>query len=178
MGIVKTEEHVLLLTSVNATQDGLELAAQIVRRYVDLNWCPKILYSTDVNECANSDANSCQYHEHCVDNQGSYTCNCPSGYNLNTDGLTCSRKQSTRAQSSTWCCVLTRAAVCTGNCHGRGTCTSPNLCDCTTAGWTGNDCTTGMYKWPSACGMTLQLLFGNDVHAVARHHIINYMSFM
>ena len=44
------------------------------------------LYFSDVNECQ-SDIDSCSHS--CYNNDGSYTCGCPVGYFLSTDGYKC-----------------------------------------------------------------------------------------
>ena len=42
--------------------------------------------STDINEC-NTSTNPCE--QHCINNYGSFSCECNTGYTLNIDGLTC-----------------------------------------------------------------------------------------
>ena len=44
-------------------------------------------YHADRNECSSASTNACQ--QVCVNNPGSYTCQCRAGYNLNADGRTC-----------------------------------------------------------------------------------------
>lgn len=46
--------------------------------------------SIDINECNSTTANGCQ--QICINNPGSYSCSCNSGFSLNSDGLTCSGK--------------------------------------------------------------------------------------
>ena len=57
--------------------------------------CPLLLPSliivvvhADVNECLNTTLNNCQ--QVCHNTVGSYTCDCMTGYTLNSNGLTCS----------------------------------------------------------------------------------------
>ena len=47
-----------------------------------------ILHVVDINECLKGDV--CE--QSCVNTNGSYYCTCYSGYELNSDGKTCSRK--------------------------------------------------------------------------------------
>ena len=42
----------------------------------------------DIDECRDG-SNQCQFDELCRDNDGSYTCRCPSGYTLEADGHRC-----------------------------------------------------------------------------------------
>ena len=44
------------------------------------------IFSKDINECITDD-NDCT--DKCINNIGSYTCDCPSGETLDSDGLTC-----------------------------------------------------------------------------------------
>ena len=47
----------------------------------------RLLYTySDINECL-SDNGGC--HHNCHDSDGSYTCSCNNGYQLNSDGRTC-----------------------------------------------------------------------------------------
>ena len=50
-------------------------------------WC-KMAHNqhSDINECS-MDENSCT--DKCINNIGSYTCDCPSGEVLSSDGVTC-----------------------------------------------------------------------------------------
>ena len=41
----------------------------------------------DIDECANRNDNDC--NQLCLNTNGSFTCNCSSGYQLNSDGRTC-----------------------------------------------------------------------------------------
>lgn len=41
----------------------------------------------DIDECSSSSTNGCQ--DICVNNLGSYTCQCRTGYSLNADGRMC-----------------------------------------------------------------------------------------
>ena len=43
-------------------------------------------YISDINEC-DLDTDNCE-HE-CENTEGSYTCTCPAGYMLHTDGASC-----------------------------------------------------------------------------------------
>lgn len=45
----------------------------------------------DVDECRDG-TNLCQFKETCRDYDGSYTCNCPSGYTRHADGFHCNGK--------------------------------------------------------------------------------------
>lgn len=43
---------------------------------------------SDINECK-TDENRCEYKPGCGNTQGSYTCNCSPGFDLNADGWSC-----------------------------------------------------------------------------------------
>ena len=49
-----------------------------------------LLY-TDVNECSTYDANQCS--QICVNTEGSYICQCSSGYRLSADERSCDGKE-------------------------------------------------------------------------------------
>ena len=44
------------------------------------------LLSSDINEC-NISTNPCE--QHCINNDGSFGCECNNGYTLDADGFTC-----------------------------------------------------------------------------------------
>ena len=46
-----------------------------------------IYYTSDVNECTDNNG-GCEHS--CVNNEGSYSCSCKSGYSLNINGKNCS----------------------------------------------------------------------------------------
>ena len=48
---------------------------------------PNVVPYVDINECSSSSTNDCQHS--CVNTPGSYTCQCNSGFRLNSDGRTC-----------------------------------------------------------------------------------------
>ena len=48
-----------------------------------------IYYTSDVNECTDNNG-GCEHS--CVNNEGSYSCSCKSGYSLNSNGKNCSGK--------------------------------------------------------------------------------------
>ena len=48
-----------------------------------------IYYISDVNECINNNG-GCEHA--CVNNEGSYSCSCKSGYSLNSNNRNCSGK--------------------------------------------------------------------------------------
>ena len=43
---------------------------------------------TDINECTNG-THACYSDDHCTNTNGSYTCSCPQGYKLGSDGHSC-----------------------------------------------------------------------------------------
>ena len=47
-----------------------------------------ICHFTDINECADDTLNDCD--QICINTNGSYVCECDSGYLLNDDLITCS----------------------------------------------------------------------------------------
>ena len=49
-----------------------------------------IFLPTDIDEC--NGTNPCAPYGNCVNTNGSFTCNCSSGYELDIDGQTCSGK--------------------------------------------------------------------------------------
>ena len=48
-----------------------------------------INYTSDVNECTDNNGD-CEHS--CVNNEGSYSCSCQSGFSLNSNGRNCSGK--------------------------------------------------------------------------------------
>ena len=42
----------------------------------------------DINECTNG-THACYSDDHCTNTNGSYTCSCPQGYKLGSDGHSC-----------------------------------------------------------------------------------------
>ena len=56
-----------------------------LRQLYVLHFC--VLLSVDINECASDAANNCQ--QVCHNSEGSYTCECNSGYELEENGYTC-----------------------------------------------------------------------------------------
>lgn len=55
------------------------------------------LFPIDVNECTDG-THECSYQ--CVNTVGSYKCTCKKGYELNSDGHTCSGKTTTNDSKS------------------------------------------------------------------------------
>ena len=51
---------------------------------------PLVVLSTDIDEC--NGTNPCAPNGNCVNTNGSFTCNCSSGYELDTGGQSCSGK--------------------------------------------------------------------------------------
>ena len=49
---------------------------------------PLAVLSTDIDEC--NGTNPCAPNGNCVNTNGSFTCNCSSGYELDTGGQNCS----------------------------------------------------------------------------------------
>ena len=47
------------------------------------------MFLIDINECSLSNGGC--YH-YCTNNDGTFTCSCQTGYNLNVDGVTCDGK--------------------------------------------------------------------------------------
>ena len=86
-------------------------------------------FSSDINECASSGTNSCD--QVCVNTIGSYTCQCNTGYELNSDGTSCRGQWNTtlmvqiimifycfQRSTSVWracICVSTSALILTGH---------------------------------------------------------------
>ena len=48
-----------------------------------------IYYTSDVNECTDNNG-GCEHT--CINNDGSYSCSCQSGYSLNSNSRNCSGK--------------------------------------------------------------------------------------
>lgn len=42
----------------------------------------------DINECTNG-THACYSDDHCTNTPGSYTCSCPQGYEVGSDGHSC-----------------------------------------------------------------------------------------
>ena len=53
--------------------------------------CYSYLFLADNNECSSNATNNCE--QTCINNDGSYTCHCRTGYQLNSDGMTCTGKE-------------------------------------------------------------------------------------
>ncbi|MDA8032207.1 MAG: calcium-binding EGF-like domain-containing protein [Alphaproteobacteria bacterium] len=51
---------------------------------------PLAVLCTDIDEC--NGTNPCAPNGNCVNTNGSFTCNCSSGYELDTGGQSCSGK--------------------------------------------------------------------------------------
>ena len=51
---------------------------------------PLVVFPTDIDEC--NGTNPCVPTGNCVNTNGSFTCNCSSGYELDTGGQSCSGK--------------------------------------------------------------------------------------
>ena len=50
--------------------------------------CTYINKSIDTNECTNG-THACYSDDHCTNTPGSYTCSCPQGYEVGSDGHSC-----------------------------------------------------------------------------------------
>lgn len=71
------------------TGDGFTCSSMNLQFLKNKLCCVYPFYSSDINECDNGDA--CSVFANCTDTEGSYYCNCTSGYS--GDGHTCSSIQ-------------------------------------------------------------------------------------
>ena len=62
------------------------MVSNVLKSELMLNLINLSLHAKDVNEC--QDGSSLCTHN-CVNNAGSYTCNCRSGYRLHSNGYSC-----------------------------------------------------------------------------------------
>ena len=62
---------------------GKQTYSIVLYRYKPLT----VFGSSDVDECANNNDNNC--NQLCNNTEGSFVCDCQSGYKLNADGHTC-----------------------------------------------------------------------------------------
>ena len=67
-----------------------------------------IVLSTDIDEC--NGTNPCAPNGNCVNTNGSFTCNCSSGYELDRSGQSCSGK-STHLPVVITLCILSRYII-------------------------------------------------------------------
>ena len=72
-----------------------------------VNYCP-CNYCTDIDEC--NGTNPCAPNGNCVNTNGSFTCNCSSGYELDRSGQSCSGK-STQLPVVITLCILSRYII-------------------------------------------------------------------
>jgi hypothetical protein len=90
MNVIKTAITLLGATGVAATQDtpSIVMNSLVMVCHIDGVCGTRLEHLfADINECNSTTSNACQ--QICTNIPGSYTCQCNSGYRLNSDERSC-----------------------------------------------------------------------------------------